>query len=123
MLIHSTGNLYCQNLKAKIGSRGMGIKNTAKPSIHLLLNWQEFLLLDENKAELFYLLAKIRVKSSRRQEASIYRWPMCWATQFWLRSAFSCTTLSKNDATDGLNKPRVLKCRAKTNTVVQVIIY
>lgn len=41
----------------------MGIKNTAKHSIHLLLNWQEFLLLDENKAELFYLLAKIRVKS------------------------------------------------------------
>lgn len=64
MVIHSTGNLYCQNLKAKIGSRGMGIKNTAKPSIHVLLNWQEFLLLDENKAELFYFLAKIRVKSA-----------------------------------------------------------
>lgn len=63
MVIHSTGSLYCQNLKAKIGSRVMGIKNTAKPSIHLLLNWQEFLLLDENKAELFYFLAKIRAKS------------------------------------------------------------
>jgi len=48
---------------AKTGSRGMGIKNSAKPSLHLLLNWQEFLLLDENKTELFYFLAKIRVKS------------------------------------------------------------
>lgn len=63
MVIYSMGSLYCQNLKAKIGSRGMGTKNSAKPSIHLLLNRQEFLLLDENKTELFYFLAKIRVKS------------------------------------------------------------
>lgn len=63
MVIYSMGSLYCQNLKAKIGSGGMGIKNSAKPSIHLLLNWQEFLLLNENKTELFYFLAKTRVKS------------------------------------------------------------
>jgi len=63
MFIYSMRGLYCQNLMAKTGSRGMGIKNSAKPSLHLLLNWQEFLLLDENKTELFYFLAKIRVKS------------------------------------------------------------
>lgn len=105
MVIHSTGSSYCQNLKAKIESRGMGIKNTAKRSIHLL-NWQEFLLLDENKAELFYLLAKMRVKSIADGKRPVFKWPMCWATLFWLRFTFSCTTLSKNDATDGLNKPR-----------------
>lgn len=41
----------------------MGIKSSAKPSIHLLLNWQEFLLLDENRTEFSYFLAKYRVKS------------------------------------------------------------
>lgn len=63
MVIYSMGSLYCQKLQAETGSRGMGINCSAKPSIHLLLNWQEFLLLDENKTEFSYFLAKYRVKS------------------------------------------------------------